>query len=89
VDPWQRVALSDTRPPHSPFTGRPRHYCRDPEDRMTVPILKQSHYLIASIQSALSDQDLIGLRDLAELVGQHRARGVIIDVTVGCLARGA
>src|SRR5258705_254098 len=49
---------------------------------MAVPILKQSHYLIASIQSVLSDKDLIGLRDdLAELVGQHRARGVIIDVT--------
>jgi rsbT antagonist protein RsbS len=49
---------------------------------MAVPILKQSHYLIASIQSALSDQDLVGLRDdLARLVGQHRARGVIIDVT--------
>jgi rsbT antagonist protein RsbS len=49
---------------------------------MAVPILKQSHYLIASIQSALTDQDLLGLRDdLAGLVGQHRARGVIIDVT--------
>jgi len=49
---------------------------------MAVPILKQSHYLIASIQSALSDSDLVQLRDnLAELVGRHRARGVIIDVT--------
>jgi rsbT antagonist protein RsbS len=49
---------------------------------MAVPILKQSSFLIASIQSALSDADLIGLRDdLAELVGRHRARGVIIDVT--------
>ena len=49
---------------------------------MAVPILKQGLYLIASIQSALSNQDLIQLRDnLAELVGQHRARGVIIDVT--------
>ena len=49
---------------------------------MAVPILKQSRYLIASVQSALSDQDLLGLRDdLATLVGQHRARGVIIDVT--------
>jgi rsbT antagonist protein RsbS len=49
---------------------------------MAVPILKQSHYLIASIQSALSDKDLIGLRDdLTGMVGQHRARGVIIDVT--------
>lgn len=49
---------------------------------MAVPILKQSNCLIASIQSALSDQDLIQLRDdLAELVGRHRARGVIVDVT--------
>jgi len=49
---------------------------------MDVPILKQSRYLIASIQSALSDEDLLRLRDaLADLVGRHRARGVIIDVT--------
>lgn len=49
---------------------------------MAVPILKQSHYLIASIQSALSDADLLQLRDdLADLVGRHRARGVIVDVT--------
>ena len=49
---------------------------------MAVPILKQGLHLIASVQSALSDQDLIRLRDdLAELVGQQRARGVIIDVT--------
>ena len=49
---------------------------------MAVPILKQRQHLIASIQSALSDQDLLGLRDdLARLVGQHRALGVIIDVT--------
>src|SRR5262245_64816834 len=49
---------------------------------MAVPILKQSQFLIASIQSALTDQDLIQFRDdLAELVGRHRARGVIVDVT--------
>jgi rsbT antagonist protein RsbS len=49
---------------------------------MAVPILKQGQHLIASIQSALSDQDLLELRDnLASLVGRHRARGVIIDVT--------
>jgi rsbT antagonist protein RsbS len=50
---------------------------------MHVPILKQRDYLIASIQSVLSDEDLIQLRDdLAERVGQYRSRGVIIDVTV-------
>jgi len=50
---------------------------------MHVPVLKQGEYLIASIQSALSDPDLIQLRDdLAKRVGQYRSRGVIIDVTV-------
>ena len=50
---------------------------------MEVPILKQGLYLIASIQAALSDIDLVDLRDaLAEKVGKFRARGVIVDVTV-------
>src|SRR6184192_4878590 len=48
-----------------------------------VPILKQGGYLIASVQSVLSDADLLQLRDdLADRVGQFRSRGVIIDVTV-------
>jgi len=50
---------------------------------MQVPILKQGGYLIASIQSVLSDSDLVQLRDnLGERVGSYRSRGVIIDVTV-------
>src|SRR5258707_4334396 len=50
---------------------------------MHVPVLKQGHYLIASVQSVLSDADLLQLRDdLSDRVGQHRSRGVIIDVTV-------
>jgi rsbT antagonist protein RsbS len=50
---------------------------------MRVPILKQRDYLIASIQSVLSDRDLLELRDnLSGNVGQHRSKGVIIDVTV-------
>jgi rsbT antagonist protein RsbS len=50
---------------------------------MQVPILKQGGYLIASIQSVLSDPDLVQLRDnLGERVGTYRSRGVIIDVTV-------
>lgn len=50
---------------------------------MHVPVLKQGDYLIASIQSVLSDADLLQLRDdLADRVGQFRSRGVIIDVTV-------
>jgi rsbT antagonist protein RsbS len=49
---------------------------------MPVPVLKQGDVLIASIQAALSDADLIQLRDdLAEKVGRLRARGVIVDVT--------
>jgi len=48
-----------------------------------VPILKQGSFLIASIQSVLSDADLLQLRDdLADRVGKSRSRGVIIDVTV-------
>src|SRR5262245_5842571 len=50
---------------------------------MQVPILKQGGYLIASVQSVLSDADLLRLRDdLGERVGKARSRGVIIDVTV-------
>jgi rsbT antagonist protein RsbS len=50
---------------------------------MHVPVLKQGDYLIASVQSVLSDADLVQLRDdLADRVGQFRSRGVIIDVTV-------
>ena len=50
---------------------------------MRVPILKQGSYLIASIQSALSDYELLQLRDdLAAQVGRYRSRGVIVDVTV-------
>ncbi len=49
---------------------------------MIVPILKQGDYLIALIQSALSDADLEKLRDdVADRVGTFRSRGVIIDVT--------
>ncbi len=50
---------------------------------MEVPILKQGNYLIASVQSALSDADLMALRDaVVGKVGRFRSRGVIIDVTV-------
>jgi len=49
---------------------------------MGVPILKQGRYLIATIQSALSDADLMALRDeLVHQVGRSRAHGVIVDVT--------
>ena len=49
---------------------------------MAVPILKQSDVLIASIQAALSDRDLVQLRDdFADQIGRFRSRGVIIDLT--------
>jgi rsbT antagonist protein RsbS len=49
---------------------------------MSVPILKQGGVLIASIQAALSDRDLLQLRDeFAGRIGKDRARGVIIDLT--------
>jgi rsbT antagonist protein RsbS len=48
---------------------------------MSVAILRQGDYLIASVQSDLSDAQVLALRrQLAELVGQHRARGIVIDV---------
>jgi rsbT antagonist protein RsbS len=47
-----------------------------------IPILKQRDYLIASIQSVLTDEDLVNLRDkLVQQVGRFRSLGVILDVT--------
>ena len=49
---------------------------------MTVPILKQGDVLIAQVQAALTDHDLMQLKDdLTERVGRLRSRGVVIDVT--------
>src|SRR3989475_12216614 len=49
---------------------------------MEVPILKQGAYLIATVQSALTDGDLLQLCDtLVQSVSKHRARGVILDLT--------
>ncbi len=49
---------------------------------MEVPILKQGEILIATVQAALTDSDLLQLRRaLVEKVAQARARGIIIDVT--------
>src|SRR3954465_14439853 len=48
---------------------------------MAVAILSQGEYVIASIQSDLSDSQVLALRDrLAEVVGRLRARGLIVDV---------
>jgi rsbT antagonist protein RsbS len=49
---------------------------------MAIPILKLGDYLIASIQSALTDADLTRLQaDLARQVGDLRSSGVVVDVT--------
>jgi rsbT antagonist protein RsbS len=49
---------------------------------MSVPILKQGEYLIASVQAALTDSEVLKLRDdLAEQIGKFRARGIVVDVT--------
>jgi rsbT antagonist protein RsbS len=48
---------------------------------MSVAILRQGDYVIASIQSDLSDSEVLELRNqLAEMVGRHRSRGIVIDV---------
>lgn len=48
----------------------------------TVAILHQGDFIIASIQSDLTDAQVLALRDdLADRVGRWRARGVIVDVT--------
>ncbi|HEX2715980.1 MAG TPA: STAS domain-containing protein [Candidatus Acidoferrales bacterium] len=49
---------------------------------MEVPILKQGEFLIATVQAALTDADLLQLRRaLAEQVVRFRSRGVIVDLT--------
>jgi rsbT antagonist protein RsbS len=49
---------------------------------MSVPILKQGDYLIASVQAALTDSEVLELRDdLAEQIGKYRSRGIVVDVT--------
>ena len=49
---------------------------------MAVPILKQGQFLIATIQSALTDSDVLQLRDdVMAQVTRHRSRGIIVDVT--------
>ena len=48
---------------------------------MSVAILRQGDYVIASIQSDLSDGEVLELRhELAEMVGRDRSRGIVIDV---------
>jgi rsbT antagonist protein RsbS len=49
---------------------------------VAVPILKQGKFLIASIQTSLTDSDVLRLQDdVMEQVGRYRSRGIIVDVT--------
>jgi rsbT antagonist protein RsbS len=46
-----------------------------------VSILRQGDTLVASIHTALDDSEMIRFQnDLVHQIGEHRARGVIIDV---------
>jgi rsbT antagonist protein RsbS len=50
-------------------------------DPALVSILRQGPQLIASIHTALDDSQMVRFqRDLIDQIGEHRARGVIIDV---------
>lgn len=49
---------------------------------MLVPILKEGDVLIASIQSSLTDTELLHLRDaLVAQVDRSEAQGVLVDVS--------
>ena len=49
---------------------------------MSVAILRKGEYFIASIQSDLSDPEVLALRDdLIERVGRFRALGIVVDVS--------
>lgn len=46
-----------------------------------VSILRQGDTLVASIHTALDDSEMVRFQeDLVRQIGEHRARGVIIDV---------
>ena len=48
---------------------------------MAVAVIRQGDYLLTSIQSDLSDSEVVKLRDdLVERVGRDRLRAIIVDV---------
>jgi rsbT antagonist protein RsbS len=48
-----------------------------------VPVLRQGEWLIASVQDALADEELMQLReDLARRAGLGATRAVIVDVSL-------
>ena len=67
ADAWRAIETRRTT------RRRRRELGRTP---MSVAILRQGDYLIASIQSDLSDTQVLELREeLSEMVGSCRARG--------------
>src|SRR6266545_1771485 len=71
----------------SPRARRPKPWTsgndRRAADMAHVPILRQRGYLIATLQSAITDREAEDLQDeLMQQVSRYRARGVIVDVTV-------
>jgi rsbT antagonist protein RsbS len=49
---------------------------------MSVAIVRKGDYIIASVQSDLSDTEVLALRDdLIERVGRFRTRGIVVDVS--------
>jgi len=49
--------------------------------RVLVSILRQGDFLIASIHTALDDKELLEFQeDVIKEIGDHRSRGVIIDI---------
>ena len=50
---------------------------------MDVPILKLGSYLIVTLQQAPTDSEFANLQiQVAERIGAHRARGVVLDVSM-------
>lgn len=49
---------------------------------MSVSVLKQGGYLIATVQSALTDSEALGLQEeLMAQISRHRSSGIVVDVT--------
>ena len=49
--------------------------------RVFVSILRQGDFLIASIHTALDDEELLRFQsDVIDQIGRYRSRGVIVDV---------
>ena len=50
---------------------------------MSIPILRQGHVLLAVVQAAVSDEELMEFQDeLLAKVSRFKSQGVLVDVTV-------